>query len=173
MTDDPVRNAQIDAAASEPIPKVDLATTFELEEYKAVQAKINQYRDILTRLETFTIGGTVLVVGLLLGIGRTKSDDVALSWWLQLFAWWAIFLIVVVGTIRCWGYYVYIWHLRQYVMQIEQHMKTRGYKWDGIETFSQKKWLAWLYIVMALAWAVMVLAVLILAVLKSFALAIP
>jgi hypothetical protein len=42
-----------------PEPLIDLKT-FALEEYKAIQAKINQFRDTASRLETFTIGGTVV-----------------------------------------------------------------------------------------------------------------
>jgi hypothetical protein len=152
--------------ASGASPAIDLAT-FELEEYKATQAKINQFRDTLSRLETFTVGGTVVAVGFLLGIGRSESDTVPLAWWVQLFAWWAVFLLVLVATIRCWSYYVYIFHLRKYVMQIEQTMQTKGYKWDGIETFSQGKWLFRLYKVMALIWAVMILAIFILAIIAT------
>ena len=65
------------------IPLIDPAT-FALEEYKAIQMKINQHRDTVSRLETFTIGGTVAGVGFLLGIGRTRCDDFLFT----RFAWW-------------------------------------------------------------------------------------
>jgi len=139
---------------------IDLAK-FTLEEYKATQTKINQNRNILARLETFTIGGTVVAVGFLLGIGHTQDA-------VPVFAWFALAFIVAVAGARCWSYYIYIWHLRTYVMKIEQSMKDEGYKLDGVETFSQGKWLVRLYQVMAVLWAVVIVALFVVAIFKSF-----
>lgn len=121
--------------------------TFALEEYKVAQTRINQYRDNVARLEILTISGAVIVVGVLLGIGQESSGKP-----IPIFAWWAVVFLVLVAAVRCWALYFYITHLRRYVMQIEQHMSTAGYRLDGIETFSEKKWLRRFFIIMAIFW---------------------
>jgi hypothetical protein len=124
-----------------PMPEalIDLRT-FALEEYKAIQAKINQFRDTAGRLETFTIGGTVVAVGILLGIGHEKSDDI------PLWVWWALFFIVLAATLRCWSHYYYTGLLRNYVMQIEKNERAAGYALPGVETYSEGKWLTVVYV---------------------------
>ena len=114
--------------------------TFALEEYKAIQAKINQFRDTAGRLETFTIGGKVVAVGILLGIGHEKSDDI------PLWVWWALFFIVLAATLRCWSHYYYTGLLRNYVMQIEKNERAAGYALPGVETYSEGKWLTVVYV---------------------------
>ena len=103
--------------------------TFAIEEYKAVQEKMKNSRDILNRLETVTIGGAAVALGVLLGIGAGTNRPV------PLFAWWAIFLIVVSASIRCSSYYVYILRLQSYLMTIEQSVE--GYPLQGFESFNR------------------------------------
>jgi UDP-N-acetylmuramyl pentapeptide phosphotransferase/UDP-N-acetylglucosamine-1-phosphate transferase len=76
--------------------------SFALEEYKAVQEKIKNGRDTLTKLETVTIGGVAVAVGVLLGIGHTETGAT------PLFAWWSAVFILVAAFVRCLSYYVYI-----------------------------------------------------------------
>jgi len=118
------------------IPLIDPAT-FALEEYKAIQTKINQHRDMVSRLETFTIGGTVAGAAFLLGIGRTRCEDLPFT----RIAWWGLIALVVAAAVRCGAYYFYIFHLRKYVMDIEQRMKSANYQLVGIETHTKGKWL--------------------------------
>jgi hypothetical protein len=102
---------------------------FRIEEYKAIQDKIKQSRDMITRFETLTITGTVITVSVLLGIGITRTGAV------PLFAWWFFSSLVIASGIRCWSYYMYQWRLQT----IEHYMKDNGYDLCGFETFNRSK----------------------------------
>jgi uncharacterized protein with PQ loop repeat len=145
--------------------------TFALEEYKVTHAKISQQRDAVSRLEALLIGSTVVAVGVLLGIGRTPSDLDKVSGWPSLFAWWALFLVVLTSTFRCWSHYGYIIGLRKYVVQIEKKMTDAGYELDGLESYSEVERPRLLYVVAFLISGVLNAVVLFLAILKSLSFA--
>lgn len=88
---------------------------------------------MITRFETLTISGTVITVGVLLGIGISRNGTV------PLFAWWFFCLLVIGFGIRCWSYYMYKWRLQSYLIMIERYMKDNGYDLGGFETFNRSK----------------------------------
>ena len=143
---------------------------FALEEYKVIQEKVKNGRDILTRLETVTIGGIAIVIGVLLGIGSAQSRVTSL------FAWWSAVFILSFAFVRCWSYYTYIGRLQSYLMQIENLIKrTDGYELRGFENFNRAKFAGpsagyWVNIVM---WLMAIGAVFSLAVLSTLGHPIP
>jgi hypothetical protein len=157
-------------AAPAPKPMFD-PETFALEEYKVIHAKISQQRDAVSRLEALLIGSTVVAVGALLGIGRAPSDFDKVHWWPSLFAWWALFSVVLAATFRCWSHYGYVIGLREYVKKIEQKMKGAGYELDGLEHYSEVERPRLLYVVALLISGVLNVVVLVLAILKSLSVA--
>jgi hypothetical protein len=108
-------------------------SSFAIEEYKAIQDKVKNARDIVTRYETVTMGGAVVAPAVLLGIGTTTANPVPLV------AWWSIVLMLSFAAVRCWSYYLYIAGLQAYVAEVEGHMRREGYKLSGFETAKRKK----------------------------------
>lgn len=108
---------------------------FAIEEYKALQERNRQSRDIGTRLEIATVVGTVVALGFLLGIGTANAACNVIP----VFVWWSIVLIVIAGAVRCWSYHIYVWRIQSYLIQIECEMMGAGYKLQGFETFNRGK----------------------------------
>jgi hypothetical protein len=139
-------------------------TPFALEEYKAIQEKVKIGRDILTRLETVTIGGVAVAVGILLGISPAQPGVTSL------FAWWSAVFILIAAFVRCWAYYTYIGRLQSYLMQIEDLMKkVDGYELQGFENYNRSKVAGPVagYVVNIAMWAIAIGGVLWLAVAKT------
>jgi hypothetical protein len=143
--------------------------TFALEEYRAIQEKIKTSREILSRLESLTIGGVVITFGVLFGMGSTKPGDI------PLIAWWAIPSIVIAAAVRCGAYYVYVARLQNYVSGIEGLMRNVGYKLEGFESHNRARMVGPImgYAANFSLWAALIGISLLLAVLKTIGLPIP
>jgi hypothetical protein len=140
---------------------------FVIEEYKALQEKVKNARDIVTRYETVTMGGVVVAPAVLLGLGVAPSGTAAphnIS-----IAWWGLDILLVFVAVRCWAYYLYIGGLQDYVAKIEGYVRYYGYELSGFETAKRKQFFGILtgYIANFVIWFGMISIVSLLAFIKG------
>ncbi len=84
-------------------------------------------------METYTIGGVVIVYGIFFGI--TKATD---SSTIPLVAWWLVPSIVLFACVRCWSHYLYIRRLSIYISMIESQVLDEKSSLPGFETFNRR-----------------------------------
>ena len=81
----------------------------------------------------YSIGSIVIMYAVLFGIGIDRFNNK-----FPIFAWWAVSIILMVASIRCWSHYLYLRRLSIYIKKLESEFLHENDQLPGFENFNDR-----------------------------------
>jgi hypothetical protein len=107
-------------------------TDFVFEEYKTLRDSMRLHQSSYFSLENYTFGGSLVTYGVL--FGATSAQRIIIP----LIAWWAIAVIITIACARCWGHYLIIRKISDYLSKIEKEAYIYQPGLSGFENYHNK-----------------------------------
>jgi hypothetical protein len=140
-----------------------------IEEYRFLTGGILHHQTAYMQLENYTLGGLVVVYGVLFGLGGNSNATK-----IPVIVWWAIVGVVLIAVIRCFGHYVMVRKLAVYIRKIEANAYQNGSLLGWENSHRGGIFGPWLLLTAnVLSWGAVVAFTIAVALLETFRLALP